>query len=223
MPKLIRYTSLAVLAAFLYLGWVMASRFLANRKFRPAAAKPVPAAIVDHGSAVKILQFYAVPGLVVEGEKAILCYGVANARTVRIDPPLEELKPSLNRCLEVAPQRNTRYTLTAEGAGGTPVSESFVIQVKADPQSLPQITYFLDRQKQSVGNAVGATKARWVHSLCFHTKNAAQVTVDPPVIPPTSSIEGCFYVTPEATTTYVLTAADKKGRKAQKKLTVQPE
>lgn len=221
MRKLVRYTSFAVLVALLYLGWIMAGRFLANRKSEKAAAKPAPAAYTDYGSAVKIVQFYAVPGTVIEGDKAILCYGAVNAKKVRIEPaPADEVWPSTNRCLEVAPEKDTRYTFTAEGGSGPPVSESFVIQVKPDPYRLPQITYFLDKRKQPVQNAVGTFKAKWVHSLCFHTENAARVTVDPPVVPPSGAIEGCFYVAPEETTTYTLTAADKKGRQTQKKLTV---
>jgi hypothetical protein len=221
MRRLVRYTSFVVLAAFLYLGWIMAERFLANRRSVRAPAPPA-AAYASHGSAVKILQFYASPGELVEGEKAILCYGVVNATAVRIDPPVDELAPSMNRCFEVAPERDTRYTLTAEGAG-EPVTESFVIRVKPDPDRLPRITYFSDRRKQAVSNVVGTARAKFVHSLCFHTENAAQITVDPPAIPPSSAIEGCFYVAPEATTTYILTAADRKGRKAQKKVTVKVE
>ncbi len=217
MRKFVRYTSFALMAAFLYLGWIMAGRYLANRRSAPPAAPPP--AYSDHGSAVKILQFYASPGELVEGDKAILCYGVVNARAVRIDPPVEDLAPSLNRCIEVAPEQDTRYTLTAEGAAG-PVTESFVIRVKPDPYRLPQITYFLDKRKQPVSNAVGTVRAKFVHSLCFHTENAVQVMVDPPAFPPSPVIEGCFYVAPEATTTYTLIAADRKGRKAQKKLTV---
>ncbi len=222
MRKLARYTALIVLAAFLYLGWTLASRYLANRKFAPEAVKsPPPPASLDDGSTVKILQFYASPGELVEGDKAILCYGVANAKAVRIDPPVDQLTPSMNRCLDVAPEQDTRYTLTAEGAGGPPVTESFVIRVKPDPYRLPQITYFKNQRKQPVRNAVGNARAEWVHLLCFHTENSVQVTVDPPAIPPSAAIEGCFYVAPETTTTYTLTAADRKGRKAQKKLTVQ--
>jgi hypothetical protein len=131
MRKLARYTIPVVLAAFLYLGWTLTSRYLANRKFAAKTVKsPPPPAYVDHGSKVKILQFYAVPGELVEGGKAILCYGVVNAKAVRIDPPVEELAPSMNRCFNVAPKRDTRYTLTAEGADGPPATESFVIRVK---------------------------------------------------------------------------------------------
>jgi hypothetical protein len=39
------------------------------------------------------------------------------------------LWPALNRCLYVQPQRETRYTLTAEGADGKRVTESFVLKV----------------------------------------------------------------------------------------------
>jgi len=223
MRRLARYTSFVALAALLYLGWTMASRYLANRKFTPEAAKPAPPpAYPDHGTDVKILHFYASPGELVEGGKATLCYGVANAQAVRLDPPVDDLRPSMNRCLEIAPRRDTRYTLTAEGAGG-PATESFLLRVKPDPQSLPRITYFRIEKKQPASGAVGAPGAKWVYSLCFSTENSARVTVDPPAMPPSGVMQGCFYAAPETTTTYTLTAADSKGRSTQKKLTVQVE
>ena len=40
-----------------------------------------------HG-AVRILRFYATTGSLMRGDKAQLCYGVANAKSVRIAPPV---------------------------------------------------------------------------------------------------------------------------------------
>ncbi|HOK46082.1 MAG TPA: hypothetical protein PLK67_09135 [Bryobacteraceae bacterium] len=214
--------SLVALAALVYLGWTMASRYFANRKFTSQAVKPAPPPPPDHGTNVKILHFYASQGELVEGGKAILCYGVANAEAVRLDPPVEDLRPSMNRCLEIAPQRDTRYTLTAEGPGG-PVTESFLVRVKPDPESLPRITYFRVQQKKPAADVVGAPGAKWAYSLCFSTVNAVRITVDPPAMPPSGVMQGCFYAAPETTTTYTLTATDSKGHSTQKKLTVEVE
>ncbi|MEI9975041.1 MAG: hypothetical protein WDO73_25125 [Ignavibacteriota bacterium] len=39
------------------------------------------------GTAVKITQFYARDGAVTQGSSAVICYGVVNAKSVKIDPP----------------------------------------------------------------------------------------------------------------------------------------
>jgi hypothetical protein len=131
MRKVVRYMWVAAAAALLYLGWTFAERYRSSREFeRARARKTAPAAAPDAGSAVKILQFYASPGALRKGEQAILCYGVANAKTVRLEPEVDGVWPSLSRCLYVAPRRDTRYTLTAEGADGKRVEESFEIRVK---------------------------------------------------------------------------------------------
>lgn len=44
----------------------------------------------------KITHFYASPGVVPPGESFLMCYGVENARTVKLSPPVETITPSLN-------------------------------------------------------------------------------------------------------------------------------
>lgn len=82
------------------------------------------------GNEVKILAFYASPRKIHPGQKASLCYGVNKAKTVRLDPPVEEMWPALMRCIEVSPAKDTEYKLTAEDAAGHSVSQSAVIQVE---------------------------------------------------------------------------------------------
>jgi len=65
-----------------------------------------------------------------------------NAKSVRIEPPLAGVSPSLNRCVEVYAEKATRFTLTAEGADGRSVSESFTLGVRADQETLPRIRSF---------------------------------------------------------------------------------
>lgn len=109
-------------AAALYLGWVLADRLIASR--RPERT-PSP-------GAVRITHFYANSGDLAQGEKATLCYGVVNARSVRIEPHVQDLAPSPNRCLQIAPLADTRYTLLAEGVDGRRVSESFLVEVERE-------------------------------------------------------------------------------------------
>lgn len=132
---LLPYTAAAVVLAALYTAWVFASRWNDNRRIEQAAAAQrakFDREITElYGSGrLKILTFYASPGLIRRGEKALVCYGVVNARTVRLDPAVERVWPSTSRCFPVMPDRETRYTLTAEDAEGHTATESFVLQVR---------------------------------------------------------------------------------------------
>ncbi len=81
------------------------------------------------GNELKILAFYASPGRINPGQKASLCYGVNEAKSVRLDPPVEEVWPAYTRCIQVSPAKDTEYKLTAEDAAGHSVSQKAVIQV----------------------------------------------------------------------------------------------
>src|SRR3954462_557998 len=121
--KRLRYLVVATAAlALAYLAWTFVSRAVSTgrwaRKNQPVEARGAEFARLYGGSDVKILQFYARDGSIVGGTKAVICYGVLNAKGVRIEPRLEGVSPSLNRCVEVSVEKETRYTLTAEGLDG---------------------------------------------------------------------------------------------------------
>jgi hypothetical protein len=82
---------------------------------------------------VRILRFYATTGSIVPGEKAQLCYGVENAKAVRISPSLEPVAPSANRCLEIVPEHTTHYTILAEGYDGNVVTRVITLVVETMP------------------------------------------------------------------------------------------
>jgi hypothetical protein len=215
---MVHYTWVAVVAAALYAGWIFASRWLNNRPEKPEA-EPGQAAAYVPDTKLKISQFYASPSEFVEGGKALLCYGVENAMAVRVEPPVDGVWPSRNRCVEVAPAKTTTYKLIAEGADGKAETQTTQVTVSADPASLPKVVYFSAAPaKQTV--AEKGTDASGVWSICYQVANAAEVSVDPPVIPATSAPNGCFYNKPGKTTTFTLTATDTKGRKATKRVTV---
>ena|SRR5947209_2911758 len=89
---------------------------------------------------VKILQFYASVGALTTGEKAMLCYGVENAKSVRISPSVSgsEIYPSSNHCVEIVPQHTTHYTILAEGFDGHVAMQSFTLMVQEpEKQSRP--------------------------------------------------------------------------------------
>src|SRR5436309_11217535 len=109
MTKLVRIMWVPVLLSVLYTGWVFWQRHTAEPA--PKAARVERDPLAAYGDSVKILQFYTAAREIAAGEKALVCYGVVNATTVRLDPPVEKMWPAMSRCFEVAPARNTRYTL----------------------------------------------------------------------------------------------------------------
>jgi len=90
---------------------------------------------------VRILRFYASVGVLMTGEKAQLCYGVANAKSVHISPPLAGVYPSASRCLEVGPEHTTHYTILAEGYDGRVAMQSLTLPVEKMPLRLPAEWY----------------------------------------------------------------------------------
>jgi hypothetical protein len=221
MHGIYRITVAVAAIGMAYVGWIFVTRAMgtsrwAGRHAPPASRESAEYARIYGGNDVKILQFYARDGNVVEGGKSVICYGVLNARSVRLDPPLEGVSPSLNRCVEVAAKRETRYTLSAEGADDRTVSESFVLGVHADSDTLPRITSFgiAKRERDYTG--------KWIFSLSFAAQNPEEVSIEPPVFPTLHrSPFGSFYVAPEKTTTYTLTVTGKYGHKARRQVTVQ--
>jgi hypothetical protein len=129
------YSSLLFLVALLYVGWIFFSRWQQNRDFEQKAATQKRAEdqrAVDAlgGNRFDILNFYG-PATVRQGEQAQLCYGVSNAKTVRLDPPATAaVWPSYSRCVDAAPTQDTTYTLTAEDAAGHTKTATLTVQVR---------------------------------------------------------------------------------------------
>jgi hypothetical protein len=128
MKALVRIMWIPVAISLLYLGWVFWQRHSAETAAPPPRVERDP--LAKYGKELKILQFYTSGGEIAAGQKALLCYGVVNATAVKLDPPVESVWPSVSRCFDVKPARTTRYTLTAEGAGGASASESIEVVVK---------------------------------------------------------------------------------------------
>jgi hypothetical protein len=81
------------------------------------------------GKELAIQMFYATPGAIRRGESARLCYGVANAKTVKLEPQSNPVWPSYSRCVEVAPSKTTTYTLTIMDAAGNTKSQTVEVKV----------------------------------------------------------------------------------------------
>jgi hypothetical protein len=78
---------------------------------------------------VRIIQFYASVGSLTIGQKARLCYGVENAKSVRISPAVSDAYPSSNHCVEIGPDRTTHYMILAEGFDGRVATQTLTLAV----------------------------------------------------------------------------------------------
>lgn len=134
--RLLPFTSIALVLTLVYAGWIVLARRHANQASEQAAAAERAKADREiaerYGNGrVKILAFYASPAHLRPGEKGLVCYGVANAKTVRIEPGVEPVSPSMSRCIAiVAPAKDTEYTLTAQDADGHSDTQSFVLRLR---------------------------------------------------------------------------------------------
>lgn len=133
--RLLPYTTVALIIAALYVSWIFFSRWQTNRdldRARREKAAESSRAVLERlgGSEVKIVSFSASPRAVQRGDRALLCYGVNNAKAVRIDPFVDGVGPALSRCVETHPQRTTEYTITASDTAGHTVSEKLTIAVR---------------------------------------------------------------------------------------------
>ena len=133
------YSSMLVGIAFLIVLGILVSRWQENRSIERRARKETSQrqlendriALEQFGSKELAIQtFYASPGAIHKGESAQLCYGVANAKTVKLEPQDNPVWPSYNRCVEVAPKKNTTYTLTIQDAAGHTQTQTLDIKVK---------------------------------------------------------------------------------------------
>jgi hypothetical protein len=133
--KLLPYTTVAALLALLYMGWVFYMRSSQNRELqRESDEKSVEQARKTYelygAGQLKILLFYAAPAVVTRGGSAELCYSVSNATKVKIDPGVEEIKPSLNHCVPIKPAHATTYTLTASDDKGHQTTQSINVAMR---------------------------------------------------------------------------------------------
>jgi hypothetical protein len=120
-----RFAKLGAVAGLIAALWALSSVRRSDRAWVHPGGKPA--------GPVKILEFYASVGSLTRGEKAMLCYGVENAKSVRIAPISQDVYPSFKRCLEIVPEHTTHYTILAEGFDGKVAIRSFILSVHAVP------------------------------------------------------------------------------------------
>src|SRR5260370_36872955 len=90
--KYLIFSSVVLLLAGLYVGWIFLSRWQGNKTLGEKAATQRRAQDrqtfeMMGGDRFEILGFYADPASIRAGETAELCYSASSAKTVPLEPP----------------------------------------------------------------------------------------------------------------------------------------
>jgi hypothetical protein len=133
------YSSVVVGIALLVVLWILFSRWQENLSIERRSREEKSRRQLENdrialeqlgGNELAIQSFYASPGAIHKGDSVQLCYGVANAKTVKLEPQPNAVWPSYARCVSVSPAKTTTYTLTISDASGNTKTRS--IQVKVE-------------------------------------------------------------------------------------------
>lgn len=170
--------------------------------------------------AVKIVSFYPAEPMASLDAPARLCYGVENAQTVKLTPPVEQVWPAVSRCFNVNPRVATRFTLTAVGKDGAEVTKSLELKIgkrKEEPRVVaegggPVVLFLLSPSPE--------IPAGFPSTICYGVSGATKVTMEPAVADLKATSKFCATVRPEKTTTYTLTATDAAGRTDRQTVTI---
>src|ERR1700739_456925 len=131
------YSSLLILLVAVYVGWIVLSRHQDTRAYEQRAIdaqakkqREADQAAIEQlgGHELAIQMLYATPSIH-RGETAQVCYGVANAKSVTLEPQTSQVWPSHNLCIDVKPAKTTTYTLTAIASDGKSVSQQVTVEV----------------------------------------------------------------------------------------------
>jgi hypothetical protein len=133
------YSSLLVGIALVAVSWILYSRWQENRSIERRSREEASRKQLENdrvvleqlgGKELAIQSFYASPGAVHKGESVQLCYDVANAKVVKLEPQPNDVWPSHARCVSVFPAKTTTYTLTISDTSGNTKSESLQVSVR---------------------------------------------------------------------------------------------
>lgn len=133
------YSSAVLAIVVLVVGWIFLSRWTENRSIEKRAKEERTQKQQEQdrvtleqmgGKELAIQNFYASPGMIRRGETVQICYGVANAKTVKLEPQSNPVWPSYSRCVDVTPTKTTIYTLTIADAAGNIKTQTLEIKVR---------------------------------------------------------------------------------------------
>jgi len=135
LKKILPYTTILLVIAILYVVYTFYTRHQADVRAQAsleakqeASRKRTVDAVFGNGE-IKFTSFSLDASQIERGQSARLCYGVVNATSVKLDPPVENLKPTYLHCLDIAPKKTTTYTITADDGKGHSKSESLELKV----------------------------------------------------------------------------------------------
>jgi hypothetical protein len=175
---------------------------------------PAPAVKEEAPKPVKIVQFYSSSNTVARGQQVLICYGVENAKSVRLEPPIEQIMPSYVRCFQHAPTTSSEYKLIATGADGTEVTKSIKIDVGGaapSPKGDVIVSFVASAKSVPAGQEV---------TLCYDTRNASSVKIEPESSGRALPVKGCISEKVSKTTKFTLTAQTADGKQDHESLTV---
>ena len=132
------YTSTLLILGMIYTGVTLYSRRQENREVEQRAEDAAAKKRADDartfeqlgGNEFKILSFYATPPVVHAGETVQLCYGVSNAKSVKLEPQTNAVWPSASRCVDVTLKKTTEFTFTAEDGNGNSKTSTLTVLVQ---------------------------------------------------------------------------------------------
>ena len=133
------YTGLLLCAVAAFVLYLMLERYLTRRAFEEREAREQSARRLEDdrlavqqlgGLELAIRGLYISPAVIRPGQSARLCYDVANAKTVKLDPPVAEVWSSHSRCIDLKLKKSTTFTLTIADASGHTVSQSVDLKVR---------------------------------------------------------------------------------------------
>jgi hypothetical protein len=133
------YSSFLLGMVLLVVAWIFLSRWQENHSIERRSREEKSRKQLEDdrvaleqlgGKELAIQSFYASPGSIHKGESVQLCYGVANAKTLKLEPQPNAVWPSYARCVSVSPAKSTTYTLTISDASGNTKTQS--VQVKVE-------------------------------------------------------------------------------------------
>jgi hypothetical protein len=186
---------------------VAAAAIVLTRCASPDKKAGAPAPPPEEGA--RITQLYTTSAQVARGEKALVCYGVENAKTVWMEPPRQELSAALSRCVEVFPTADTTYKLTAEGPDGKQVTRELKVGVGA-----PRVKIV------NVNVSALEVKAGDLVSVCYTVEHAKAVTIEPIGFRGGAAGKGCATDQPRKSREYTISALGADGEKDQERVTV---
>lgn len=133
--KILPYLGILIVIGLIYDGYVFYSRWSERHDAEQAQAQREAAGrkqVVDElgGQGMKILSFYAAPGTIHRGGQTTICYGVSGAKTVKLEPAVDEVWPALTRCVKASPKKDTEYTFTADDGAGHTATQTVDVKVR---------------------------------------------------------------------------------------------